>query len=335
MQEIKLQGTPFEIGFKHGQQFTERVKSQAKELWTDSINDNLAKVIETSAEYIEAGFPDINEEISGIAKGAGITFEQAFLFNNRSIIGAANEGCTNLAISKDGNILMGMNKDMPNPDPSIYFVKKAIRDKGYSSIGYGHIGRVWGYGVNSAGLCMAGTSAEPLDNIHKTPSIGLYLISPIIMPRCGSVKEALDLMLSIETLSESGNVMLADSSGEVVVVEVSPQKRVVRKMEDGLICSTNFYASGTIPHSSSEDYIAETTARYATVGRMLSGKETVSAEDVKLVLSSHDPNGPVCRHNSLGLSTVLSWIAEPETRKLYIHSGTACEGEYMEYTLED
>jgi isopenicillin-N N-acyltransferase-like protein len=333
MIELVLEGSPFERGFIHGRKFAERIRPQVQELWASAESGALSKTLEKSASYIGRFFPDINLEIEGIAAGAGVPFEQAFLFNNRSILAAQPDGCSNVAFVKDGSVVVGANKDVPNPDPGIYFVKRVLPSSGRSWLGYSHIGRLWGYGINDAGLCTAGTMAEPLQNRDPFPSIGLYLVSPIILAECGSVREAISLLLGLEAVSESGNIMLADSGGEVAVMEVSPDKRIVRKTENGRILSTNFYASGEIEHGSEEAFMSETTARYATIEMLLSAQEAPSVEGMKAILSSHAESGPVCRHDSIGYSTALSFIAMPSDMRLLICGGPPCKNEYTAYTL--
>ena len=331
MIELVLKGSPFKRGHQHGERFAKRIQRDASALWADSAVEQTLAAINETACHIDKLFPEINEEIRGIASGAGIEFQQAFLFNNRSILEAITaDGCSHVAVIRDGTALVGMNKDLSNPDPTAYFMRRVQPDRGYARVGYQHIGRVWGYGVNEAGLCAAGTSAQPACERCVIPSLGLYFVGPIVLSRCGTTAEAVELMLGLGDISESGNVLVADES-DAAVVEFSPDRQVVRMPENGSIASTNFYASGEIEHASDKAYLEETKARYENILRLTEGTATV--EQMKQLLSHHAQQGAVCRHSDAADRTVFSWIADAMRRRFLIAEGPPCSAPYVEYQM--
>ena len=67
----------------------------------------------------------INQEIDGISKGARLSFEKVFLYNNRDILGFfEGDFCSQLYIKSNDAIIVGMNKDAPVNFLDMYFLKK-------------------------------------------------------------------------------------------------------------------------------------------------------------------------------------------------------------------
>ena len=74
---------------------------------------------------------------------------------------------------------------------------------------------------------------------------------------------------------------------------------------------------------------------FTTIKNKLAGDLDKPIEVVKAVLRGHDKGSSVCRHDVLGFSTVLSWIAVPQERRFLICEGFPCENEYRAYNLKN
>jgi hypothetical protein len=58
-----------------------------------------------------------------------------------------------------------------------------------------------------------------------------------------------------------------------------------------------------------------------------------SLENIKNILSSHEPWAP-CRHGGAHVSeTFWSQICLPEERKMFVSPGAPCETKYLEYEI--
>lgn len=331
MNEIVLSGTAFEIGKQHGEHFAERIRADAGTFWEQQSGGGFSVAIGTAAGYLERRYPEILDEIRGIARGAGIPFEQAFLFNDRSLLSAGRDSCSHLAIVRGGRTAVGFNKDS-RAAPTAFFAAVVKPEKGHAWAGYKHVGRVWGYGMNDSGLCAAGTSADPVSYEAAVPSLGLYFLGPLALGRCGSAAEAVRLALETDAVSETGNVLFADEL-DAAVVEFGGAQRVVRRAAGGVIVSTNFFASGQIPHGSNEAYLKETTARYERI-LTLAPRADATVEGITGILAHHCRPGSICRHSASGDRTVLSYAAVPSERRLLISFGPPCESRQIELRAE-
>lgn len=330
MVELTLTGTAFEIGRRQGESFSERIRQMAAGLPKDALQ---AAIAQTSA-YLDAHFPAIADEIRGIGEGAGLTFEQAFLLSNRCLLDTAPaEGCSHVAVTRNGRTVVGMNKDSRAQTPDDFFIARIRPSGGHATIGYRHIGRVWGYAVNDSGLCAAGTAAYPPDRNTVASAVGLYFAGPIVLSQCGTVKEAVELLMGIGPVSESGNVLVADQY-DAAVIEFSPCKRLVRRPEGEVIASTNFYASGQIDDANDKAYQRETRARYDNILRLASEAGAETIEGMQRILSHHAREGSVCRHDPSADRTVFSFVASPSDRRFTIAPGPPCTCTYDSYAVD-
>ena len=122
----------------------------------------------------------------------------------------------------------------------------------------------------------------------------------------------------------------------MVVIEIAPVKRIIRKPKNDQIIASTFFSSGQIEHRNNPAHLEESQQRYKTIEGVLSQRNYVDTDidAIRKVLSSHRQGGSVCRHEDTGVSTVLSWIALPKQQEFYFLEGLPCENEYKLYTLK-
>jgi predicted choloylglycine hydrolase len=334
--ELVLKGTAFERGFQHGQMLGEDIRPRVERLWqaAQPHMPRIAPLITAAQALIERLCPAFNKEMDGISKGADLPFEKVFLYNNRDLIGfVESDNCSHICVNDGISVVVGMNKDAPTKFVDKYMIKKVYPSEGCSFIGFGHVGRLWGHGMNEAGVCTAGTAATPSGTETACSAVGLYFLPPLILSTCRSAQQAVDLMMSIPAISGGGNMLVADASGTAMVVEISPSKRVVRKSEKGVIFSSNFFASGKIEHNDTPERLEESYARFTSLKSISMADGVGAVEKVHTSLRHHSPLGSVCRHSICGFNTVLSYYAILNEKKFFVANGFPCKNEYYEYTL--
>jgi hypothetical protein len=143
----------------------------------------------------------------------------------------------------------------------------------------------------------------------------------------------MELIKQLDPICDSGNFMLCDASGQMVVVKISPDKRFVRQSEKERIISINFHASGQIEHREDLEHLRKTQQRYRVIENMLD-QEQPTFDTIKNILSTHESNGPVCRHPQCEEIMVLSWIATPTSGQFLPFEGLSCKNEYRIYQLK-
>ena len=87
---VEIEGTPFEIGFQHGELFKDKILNSIqcyKEMFMDYSNLEWSRAKKLSTRFVEVirdYNPDYLEEIRGVAEGSGLDFEDILALNCRS-----------------------------------------------------------------------------------------------------------------------------------------------------------------------------------------------------------------------------------------------------------
>jgi predicted choloylglycine hydrolase len=132
--------------------------------------------------------------------------------------------------------------------------------------------------------------------------------------------------------STGNNYLLVDKSGDMTVVEASPQKvRLRRKSEQGFLVATNHFLH---PEMKDVENVKErppsSVRRYERITEMISlngGK--VDTQLAKKILADH--KGSVCSHiKPIKLGTLWSFIASPLDKTVLIAPGHPCKAYYRE-----
>ncbi len=172
---LKVNGTNYEIGYKIGKHFKERIKDtlnnlpvfKANKEWDEKNPERLEKVKQLSEKY----FPQYMEELNGYADGSGIEFRDIFVHNCYHMPRAEN--CTTGIFKFENKTLIAHNEDWyPILGENAYFLHEEL-ENGTSFFVYSYPGILPGmsFGFNSHGIffCCNGLT-------DPTKSIGVLRI---------------------------------------------------------------------------------------------------------------------------------------------------------------
>jgi isopenicillin-N N-acyltransferase-like protein len=119
MLEVLASGSPHTIGLTHGTTakfsihgsitfYKALFQSKCKMCWP-TVKSFALKY----QSYLEQNFPQYIEEMSGVAEGAGVSYEDILALNVRTEIafGAFNDGCTAISWKSWGKSVLGQNWD--------------------------------------------------------------------------------------------------------------------------------------------------------------------------------------------------------------------------------
>ncbi len=230
---IKCSGTPYEIGFAHGSGAADEIHANVV-LYTDFFQDR-AKIHweearKRASAYIPlltAKYPEILEEMKGIAEGAGrgLTMEDILTLNARSELGLTNvaDGCTCISQQgPEGRIFLAQNWDwlvvnlvvlhiIPNDSPlQMQFMSEA-----------GLVGKI---GLNSAGV---GTLLNGiLAGAKSKDKFPIHILLRRILQFASTFDEAHAIMEEYG-LASTCNIVVADAKGNAGSVECSPHGNAV------------------------------------------------------------------------------------------------------------
>jgi len=142
----------------------------------------------------ETAFPDLVEEVRGLAHGAKVPFNTLFAVNlqnelahvaNHSARRGATKGCSDYHLLKDGVQAWGHNED-GEPDPAIsetwYFITSTItppggRTQSYTAFTYPGQLAGWAWGFNSHGLSQSVNALWVLSPADPAALLGVSFVA--------------------------------------------------------------------------------------------------------------------------------------------------------------
>ena len=298
------------------------------------------KVPEQSDEKLEFGrksegevkrvFPDILEEIKGFADACHSSYEQvsAFMFS----IGAfkPEPSCSVFAVSTGSDVVFGRNYDF------FYSFKKYSESyltcptEGYWSLGHSDVFIGREDGINEKGLAIGMTGVE---GKAVKPGISFCLALRCVLDKCGTTDEAVKLLTNAHGLMAC-NYLLADKTGDLAVVEASPDKNRVRRPEDGnnfIVCTNHFVHPEMQDMENQQERQKsnwDTLPRYATICNTIKEqKGRISIDDSQKILANH--TGYVCSHQQkIKLGTIWSIAATLKQPQILRAEGHPCRTKF-------
>jgi len=271
-------------------------------------------------------FPDVLDEMRGFADACHAPYEHlsSFIFS----VGVSKPtACSIFATFNGSDVLFGRNYDF------FYRFKEHSESfltaptNGYCSVGNSDIFIGREDGVNEKGLAVAMTWVSPKE---AKPGINFALLARCILDKCASVKEAVEILTEANHLVANG-FLVADTEGNMAVVEACPEKSRTRKPEENnsfIVCTNQFMHPEMKDMENLKERPPDSEQRYTTIYNKLKqkgGKLTVM--DAQKILSDH--NGYVCSHiDSIQMGTLWSIIATLKKPRIFMAEGHPCRTKY-------
>ena len=320
MYHVHFRGSHYEIGYRfgcslknHGQQLLNKVPFPI----TQERMDFAAACL----PLYQAFFPEILEEIRGLAEGQQCEpgLLQAVLFSMYAIPPAC--GCSCFAIADGEHILLGRNSDF------LTALEKLNTNAIYQLSGCSHTftGNTTAFvemedGVNEHGLAVGLTAVSPL---AAKPGLVAGMLLRFLLEKCSSTKEALCHLRRLP-IGSAQTITVADSSGDVAVVECSPEHLCIIQptRERPFVCATNcFTAPDMLPMQKPEVDNWQSAQRQETLVQTLGscgGSLDIPAAQNLLA----GKNGFLCQYDrSTGKDTVWSVLYDLKNRAIYRAEG--------------
>lgn len=252
---VYCSGTPFQIGLVHGASAAAEIHSNiatytyffretAKISWQEAKERAVTRFLPT----VERQWPEIVEEMRGIAEGAGdgVTLEDIVTLNVRTEIAFTNytDGCTSIGQrSEDGKMFLAQNWDMiPELQTGMVFLHIKPVGSAITIRFLGEAGIVGKIGMNSTGfgLCMNALRSGAI-NPNNMP---VHIMSRRLLQYATSYASAVSIIEDFG-LASSINYQLADSEGNFADIECSPLGLFLISPRNGYVAHSNhFYGPG-------------------------------------------------------------------------------------------
>jgi predicted choloylglycine hydrolase len=338
---LVLEGTPYQQGLTQGLKLKDRIRENIAvvKAMNAKVGNKLAynKFVRDNYMFLSQQFPELTEEMQGIADGSDLLLEDVIELNIPAyfmIDRFAQECSMILARGKattDGKTYVIKNRDMRAPVAQI-MLKRVYPDQSVVSEITG-IGTVTypASGINSKGLGVTTTgfwSKKALPDLMSSGQSQIFLNIHFLLRNCATVDEALVVIKSMKVMNGL-NVILADTE-KACAVEITKQDIVVEWDDgSGVLYRTNHYVSKELALLNPEEAeYPSTFMRYKRIGTLLHQYDKhIRFQDLYRILSDHK-NGIncLCRHpsGSVTAQTVSTTLFVIEDRELWTTLGNPC-----------
>ncbi|HIQ79737.1 MAG TPA: acyl-CoA--6-aminopenicillanic acid acyltransferase [Candidatus Scatavimonas merdigallinarum] len=329
MYHKRFQGNHYKIGFqwgsllaKHGNLILDHIPFP--------ITEERIQFAQQCKPVYQEYFPQVLEEIQGIADGQGCSAEylQAVLFSMYAMPPA--HCCSCFAVSNGEHILLGRNSDF------LIALEKNNANVIYrfSSDSYAFTGNTTAFvqmedGVNEKGLAIGLTSVDP-PSIQPGMNAGLLL--RFFLERCQTTEEVLRWVEKLP-ISSAQTFTIADAHGNIAVLECFADGLQVIQPKKGrpYVCATNLFHSEKLASKNRPDVDTwEAEPRYQTMVRRLKRHASLmDLDEAKDLLAGK--NGFLCQYDrKTGKDTVWSVIYALKERRIYRAEGNPARRGFKE-----
>ncbi|SHF87222.1 isopenicillin-N N-acyltransferase like protein [Modicisalibacter ilicicola DSM 19980] len=344
MEPTRLTGDRDAIGREHGRQHADKIRDSIRvydRLFRDFVGSSWSEARGMAPRFlpaIERLFPDILDEVQGIADGAGTDFDDILTLNCRSEISLtqASGGCSAFSLNQGGQWL-AQNWDW-RADQQRNVVALEIALAGQAPlISVGEAGMVGKIGMNAHGLGVCLNAIRSQTCGDGLP-IHFALRKILECPDFAAARRVVDE----DRVASPAHFLIASHDGQATGFEVHPGTPGELPPQDGKVLHTNhLYAEATA--ACVNDFPRPDSPVRLSRLRQLLDRPIASEPGALFDLLSDHANAPsaICRHTNHELpeaermETLFAVVMNLNERRLHLRLGKPCEaGEAMEVELE-
>lgn len=279
-------------------------------------------------------FPEVCEEVRGVSDTLGIDYLHfvswmlcmgCCMYNLEENIPVEVRGCTAFAYSKGGRVIYGRNNDLPpylrnGSKSEIYVPENGSRfNITTSSFINGE------EGLNEYGLAVAMTFV--MTDLKKIRAgFNSCFIVRYLLEKADSIYQAISLLMDLPIASNC-NILLADKTGKMAVVECTPSVKKIREAETiangSIVCAVNSFISEEMkPYDDADGNDYDSHKRYEVVMDSFSSNRIKEdyVETTRLLLRGD--YGFMCQYdNEPDFETVWSSIFDLKSLVIYRAEG--------------
>jgi isopenicillin-N N-acyltransferase-like protein len=349
MQILECHGTPYEVGYRHGQVLAEMVH-RCHDLYC-RFPGMSAEDVERTTATIEAAhqahLPASLVELRSIADGSGLPYREVLRLNFcMDIVPDVSARCSIIGVPDTAEgPLIAKTIDVTVDERAFLVVQKVAPETGPPYVHYVSAGTVWTEaGLSAAGLAYV-MAALP-GRLRQAGGLSVFTLMTMgLLSRYASVSQVLDWLAQYEIALQGMTLLLADADGDMALVEMLPGRRAVRrplKEPAEVLWHTNHAASpDTLVGAADANAVAQygyagllenSRARYENLRRLVPHLEH-SRRGLGRVLRDHTTPGAVCQHGDAGMHSSAGVVICPSLRELWGAMGYPCQSDFKTYAL--
>lgn len=358
----EFSGSNFEIGRQHGTKAREHVQAHLtmalRNLDGKGVDHHTARArAKLYIPHIERHSPHFCEELAGLAKGADISVEDAFILQLRAELAVApgEDGtetaamareamaheCTTFAVSgkhtADGIPIAGQNADLPSGTRDVGIVMKVTPDDKPALLMLTPAGQISYIGINDRGMAVF---ANFLNTGNWRAGFPRYLLSRTILEH-DSINDGLAKLAGIPRAS-SRNVLMMDADGNAVDIELAVEREARLDPDDGILAHSNHFVAAELAdcETSTPDRMTNSCLRLDRMTELLRRDSGSVTPERTMEYFRDRENAPdaICRYAGDGPGdyiTFASVIARPSEGEMWVAMGPPDQFDYVHYSFSD
>lgn len=311
----RFKGTHYEVGYKWGKLLANHGK-KLDFCPTFELTEEKYEFARQCVEEYEKYFPEILDEIKGIAEGNKVPVEtlQAMLFSMYCF--EFDNKCTCFAISSKDEIIFGRNSDFLVNLEKLYMncIYKLNNSYSFNANTTAYVQME--DGVNEHGFSIGLTFIYP--KLRK-PGFNAGMLVRYLLEKCKTTEEAIKELHHIP-IASAQTITMADINGDIAVVECNPEKIIVIRQEpkEHFVATANNFNSIDMKQYRNPDIDDwRSDERYFTAYNALKdNKDNYSVKFAEDILSGK--YGFMCQYNrKTNADTVWSVIYDLKRKQIW------------------
>lgn len=326
--EVVAAGGPGDLGLAQGRAFATRIGNNLEfylewlSTWGDTTRDRLLELAGPFAEVLGTHFPDMLEEIDGVARGSGLRLDEVLLINARTDILAMVESelasrkipaCTALAIEggegSPASIALCQNWDW---DPLLADAPVVLRSRPTDGPAFvtlveaGMIGKI-GFNQHRLGVCLNFLS-HAADGRPGEVGVPIHCLLRAVM-NCSTIDEAVATVDAAPRCA-SANFLIAQHAAtgpRALDLEISPDAVAILTGDAAGLVHTNHFLDPGLATGCTSGRGPSTMKRFDRARDLLGRLRTREPDPVtraqRVLESRADLPYPISRHHNPDPST--------------------------------
>ena len=344
----KLAGSHREVGFQHGATFKDLIAQHLDQALTNLAKRGVSRATALTRAgkyqpFVKMHTSFLDEEIQGVAEGAALSLEEAYLLQLRAEVAHTDKDhpgdeCTTYAVepaaTKNGEAFLGQNADLPPFYAELgVVVEISVPDKPAVMM-FTPAGQVSYIGMTSTGFAAGGNYLTCGGWREGFPR---YLLTRTAMT-CETVDDAAKLLDRLPRAS-SRNIIMLDPNAKALDLESAPRVTGAITSTNDIIAHANHFISDIAGEELAAPRDLENSQiRQSSMRRLLEAEHgSLTLTDLIRVMRNRDavPDA-LCRHPGEGpgaTSTVAAMIAQPAQQTLWVAVGPPDQHKFYGYTF--
>lgn len=331
MYHARFKESHYEAGFKWGN-LCLKSGNKIRESHTFVLNKERELFACDCIPLYQRYFPEILEEIRGIADGQKMDYMDLCTFLFSMYCFEFNNHCTCFAFKDKNNLIFARNSDFLVELEKLYMNCIYKLDTGYSFNANTTAFVQMEDGVNEYGLAVGLTFIYP----HiRNPGLNAGMLVRFLLEKCSSVEEALTALKKLPIASAQA-LTIMDAKGDMVVVECNPlgMEIIYPNQDENFVVATNNFNSDRMKIYANPEGLDDWNSRErheVAYKALFENKDNFSFELAKNILCGK--YGFMCQYNRrMGADTVWSVIYDLKNKKIFRVEGNPSRKNFKEDT---